>query len=437
MRFVYTLLWWIALPFLPLRLWWRGRREPGYRMHVGERFGRYSGAARGVGNDVLWIHAVSLGETRAVAPLIERLQREAPHRTIVLTHMTATGRETGRALFGDRIVQAWLPYDIPFAVRRFLAHFRPRAGLLVETELWPNLIAAAAARRMPLIVINARLSDRSANGYRRIAPLARALFRDLSGIAAQSPADAARLRDLGARDVVVTGNLKFDVAVPPAQLERGVALRDQLGADRPVLVLASTREGEEALLLDALARAKSKLPANTLVVIVPRHPQRFDAVAAMLDARRIAFARRSADRPVPSGVDVVLGDSLGEMFAYYAAADVAFVGGSLLPLGGQNLIEPIAAGVATLIGPHTFNFAQASDAAVAAGAALRVRDADEVLVRAADLLVEPSARERMRDCAQAFMLAHRGATDRLCGWLAPRIAATHAGRSSAGDSDTR
>ena len=422
MRFVYTLLWYGALPFLPVRLWWRGRKEPAYRAHIGERFGRYAGAARGAGNDVLWIHAVSLGETRAVAPLIERLQREAPRRTILLTHMTATGREAGRALFGNRVVQTWLPYDVPFAVARFLAHFRPRAGLLVETELWPNLTAAAARHGVPVMLINARLSERSAEGYRRIGPLSRPLFAALSGIAAQTDDDAKRLADLGARDVVVTGNLKFDVAISDLQREQGQLLRKMFGAQRPMLVLASTRDGEEALLLDALPRAEAMLPDRTLIVLVPRHPQRFDAVAELLDARQIPFARRSDNGPVPADVRVVLGDSLGEMFAYYAAADVAFVAGSLLALGGQNLIEPIAVGVPTLVGPHTFNFAQASDAAIAAGAALRVRDAEDVFAAAARLLADAPARERMRASAQAFMAAHRGSIDRLWNWLAPRIA---------------
>jgi len=419
-RALYTLLWWCALPILPLRLWWRGRREPLYRAHVGERFGRYAGATRAAGADVLWIHAVSVGETRAVAPLIERLARERPRRTILLTHMTATGRETGRALFGNRVVQAWLPYDLPFAVRRFLAHFRPRAGLLVETELWPNLTAAAARAGIPLLLVNARLSERSARGYARIASLSRPLLGGLAGIAAQTPEDGERLRALGARDVVVTGNLKFDVDVPSGMRERGRALRERFGSDRPVLVLASTREGEEALLLDALARAA--LPARALVVVVPRHPQRFDAVAALARERGFACARRSADGAVAQDVRVVLGDSMGEMLAYYAAADVAFVGGSLLPLGGQNLIEPIAAGLPTLIGPHTFNFAQASEAAVAAGAALRVHDADEVFAVAARLLADAPARARMHASCDAFLAAHRGAIDRLWAWLAPRIA---------------
>jgi len=423
MRLVYTLLWWLLLPVLPLRLWWRGRREPGYRANVGERFGFYRGAAHATG--ALWIHAVSLGETRAIAPLIERLQREAPARPILLTHMTATGREAGRTLFGDRVMQAWLPYDVPFAVRRFLEHFRPRAGLLVETELWPNLTAAVARTDVPLLLINARLSERSAQGYRRVALLSRPLLRAIAGIAAQSEADAGRLRDLGAQHVVVTGNLKFDVAVTPAQRHQGAALRALFGADRPVLMLASTRDGEEALLLDALARTDA-LPAATLIVIVPRHPQRFDAVAALLDERRVPYARRSANAPIGASTRVVLGDSLGEMFAYYGACDVAFVAGSLLPLGGQNLIESIAVGAPTLIGPHMFNFAEASEAALAAGAALRIRDADEMFAVAARLLGDRGERERMRENAQTFIAAHRGAIDRLWAWLEPRLAVADA-----------
>jgi len=423
MRLVYTLLWWLLLPVLPLRLWWRGRREPGYRANVGERFGFYRCAAHATG--ALWIHAVSLGETRAIAPLIERLQREAPARPILLTHMTATGREAGRTLFGDRVMQAWLPYDVPFAVRRFLEHFRPRAGLLVETELWPNLTAAVARTDVPLLLINARLSERSAQGYRRVALLSRPLLRAIAGIAAQSEADAGRLRDLGAQHVVVTGNLKFDVAVTPAQRHQGAALRALFGADRSVLMLASTRDGEEALLLDALARTDA-LPAATLIVIVPRHPQRFDAVAALLDERRVPYARRSANAPVGASTRVVLGDSLGEMIAYYGACDVAFVAGSLLPLGGQNLIESIAVGVPTLIGPHMFNFAEASEAALAAGAALRIRDADEMFAVAARLLGDRGERELMRGNAQTFIAAHRGAIDRLWAWLEPRLAVVDA-----------
>ncbi len=311
--------------------------EPGYREHVGERFGRYQGTAP---QAVLWVHAVSLGETRAAVPLIARLQRAHPDATVLLTHMTATGRAAGRELFGDGVVQAWLPYDVPFAVRAFLRHFRPCAGMLVETELWPNLVALCAAAGVPLYLVNARLSERSAARYAHAGALARPMLAALSGIAAQTATHAARFAALGAAAPVATGNLKFDLQVPDTALALGRELRQAFGASRPVWVAASTRDGEEALILDAIdAQA---LPAHTLTVVVPRHPQRFDAVAALLRERGIPFVRRSANAGVPADVRVVLGDSMGELLGYFAAADVAFVGGSLLPLGGQNLIEPIA-----------------------------------------------------------------------------------------------
>lgn len=421
-RLVYTLLGSLVLPWVLVRLLWRARSEPVYRTHFSERFGRYDepprppGAARPI-----WIHAVSMGETRAIAPLVERLAALDPAPPILLTHTTATGRATGLALFGSRVIQAWLPYDLPGSMHRFLTHFRPRAGLLVETELWPNLAALASDAGVPLFVVNARMSARSAVGYARIAVLARPLIRSLSGVAAQGDADAGRLRALGARDVTVTGNLKFDAEVPAAKRERGRQLRAAIGDDRPVIVAASTREGEEAAIVDAWRARGGTLPARTVLVIVPRHPQRFDAVAALIAGRGIAFARRSSGARIPGTVDVVLGDSLGELLAYYAAADVAFVGGSLLPLGGQNMIEPIAVGVPTLIGPHTFNFADAADAAVACGAARRVADAGEMIEAAAQILASEALRVAMRDAARQFMSAHRGADARLWAWLAPRI----------------
>ncbi|MEP6997233.1 MAG: 3-deoxy-D-manno-octulosonic acid transferase, partial [Betaproteobacteria bacterium] len=360
-RALYTLAGSALLPLLPLRLWWRGRREPGYRGDWAERFGHYRAAppARGV----WWVHAVSVGETRAALPLVQHLHRAYPEFAIVLTHMTATGREAGRALYGDTVTQAWLPYDLPFAVDAFLAHFRPVAGFLLETELWPNLIARAAARQVPVYLVNARLSERSAAGYRRFAALTSPMLARLAGVAAQSAADEARLTALGAPATVVTGNLKFDVTVPAAARELGAQFALRFGAVRAVWVAASTREGEEALLLDALDR--TPLPPDTLLVIVPRHPQRFAEVANLLRERDVRFVRRSDNLVVPADARVVLGDSMGELFAYYAAADLAFVGGSLLPLGGQNLIEPLALGTPVLIGPHTFNFAEASAGAVA------------------------------------------------------------------------
>ena len=415
-RRAYTLLGLLLLPLLPLRLWWRGRREPGYRQRIGERFGRYRGAVAG---PTFWVHAVSVGETRATAPLVQRLRAAYPQATVVLTHMTAAGRATGQALFGDGVVQAWLPYDVPFAVRSFYAHYRPVAGFLVETELWPNLIAAAQGAGIPLYLINARMSERSARLYRRFHALTRPMLQRLAGVAAQTSADAARLGALGVRDPIVTGNLKFDVTIPSPTLELAAQLRQRFGASRPIWLAASTRDGEETLLLDALARRP--LPGHPLLVLVPRHPQRFPVVADLLRASGLPFARRSDEAPVPADVGIVLGDSMGEMAAYCAAADVAFVGGSLLPLGGHNLIEALAVGTPVLVGPHTFNFADATAGAIAAGAAQRVADAETLVAALAALLDDPPRRARMGEAARVFHDTHRGAADRLWAWLAPRL----------------
>ncbi|MES2016087.1 MAG: lipid IV(A) 3-deoxy-D-manno-octulosonic acid transferase [Pseudomonadota bacterium] len=419
MRHFYTLMWCLALPLVLLRLWWRGRKEPGYRQHWRERLGFYG--ARSAGGHTLWVHAVSVGETRAAEPLVDALLLAYPESRIVLTHMTPTGRATGRALFarhGDRLLQAYLPYDIPFMVRRFIKHFAPRICILIETEVWPNLIHACG-ERVPVALVNARLSARSLRRGQRFGTLMTDAARALALVAAQTDADAGRVRSLGAPRVEVTGSVKFDVQVPAQALDSGATLRAQIGA-RPVLLCASTREGEEALILDACAPL-FQLPGNALLMIVPRHPQRFDDVAAMVAARGLAVQRRSALTGSDAGVDpatqVLLGDSMGEMFAYFAACDLAFIGGSLLELGGQNLIEACALGKPVLVGPHTFNFALVTEEAITFGAALCVADSTELVASAIDLLVDDTRRAAMGELALAFAQHHRGATARTVGLL--------------------
>ena len=432
-RQLYSVLLHLALPWLLLRLWWRGRKEPGYREEWQQRFGVY---AAGPQADVrrqplIWLHAVSLGETRAAQPLVEALLARYPDHHLLITHMTATGRAAAQSLYGSKAELAWLPYDFTWAMARFYAYFQPGLGILMETEVWPNLARTARARGTPLVLANARLSEKSLAGYRRAGALAREAFAGLI-VAAQTAADAARIKRLGTPSVAVTGNLKFDSNPSAAANGAADALRRLLGTGR-VFLAASTREGEEALLLDALARtpldasASLDAPAGgvtdvvaavtaavtlTVTVIVPRHPQRFNAVAALLQQRGIAFTRRSENRPLPAGCHVMLGDSLGEMPLYYAACDCAFIGGSLLPFGGQNLIEACAQGTPVLIGPQTFNFAEAAEQAVAAGAALRV-DSAAALVRAVrTLLTDGDRRARMGEAGRVFCASHRGATAR-------------------------
>jgi 3-deoxy-D-manno-octulosonic-acid transferase len=428
-RLAYSALLWLALPFVLARLAWRARRQPGYLEHLGERFGAAPDPGEG---PVIWIHAVSVGETRAAAPLLALLRRDHPAASILLTHMTPTGRATGHELFGDGVTQAWLPWDYRFAVRRFLARTRPTFGVLLETEIWPNLLAECRASGVPVFLVNARLSSRSAAGYARVGRLAREALRNLAGVAAQTAEDAARLEALGATDVAVTGNIKFDLAVPESLPAQGRALRTLFGAGRRVLVVGSTRDGEEAMVVNAVEAAGA--PEDVLVVVVPRHPQRFEEVAALLAARGGIVPRRSQGAPVPAGARYVLGDSMGEMLAYYAAADVVIVGGSLKPYGGQNLIEPCAVGRPVIFGPHTFNFESAAEAALAEGAGLRARDAPEAVAMAMSLLDDAARCADMGRRAARFAQSNRGALERLAAWLSPRAAAS---RAPARDSPAR
>jgi 3-deoxy-D-manno-octulosonic-acid transferase len=407
-RAAYSTLLRLLTPAYLLRLWWRGRREPLYRFALGERLGFGCGPAR---PGALWLHAVSLGETRAALPLVQALRQQRPGMRLLLTHGTATGREAGRALLRDGDLQCWLPWDTPGAVRRFLRRHRPCAGVLMETEVWPNLLHEAHAEGVPMALANARLSERSLARSLRIDALIRPVAGLLQRVLAQTEADAERLRRAGAARVQVCGNLKFDLSPDPAQLARGQAWRRDLG--RSVVLAAVTREGEEQPLLQCWLRLEAPRP---LLVLVPRHPQRFDAVADLVTGCGLALRRRSSWALQPpadaSAADVWLGDSMGEMPLYYAAADVALLGGSFGRFGGQNLIEAAACGCPLVMGPHTFNFSEAAELALACGAALRVADIDEGVTRAVALLRDPSRETRSRRALE-FTAAHRGAAERM------------------------
>jgi 3-deoxy-D-manno-octulosonic-acid transferase len=401
----YTALLWLLLPYVIFHLLWRGRKQPDYLKHIPERFGFYSVKAD---KPVIWLHTVSVGETRAAASLIQRLSESYPDHQLLLTHTTPTGRATSEQLYGNKVIRVYLPYDYPFAVRRFLQHFQPCIGILLETEIWFNLIHFCNIRQMPLLLLNARLSEKSAKSYARFPKLTRLGLGELNAIAAQTEADADRLRSLGGQNISLMGNLKFDIEPPAAMLELGNRLRTIFGAERKIFLAASTREGEEALILAAL---KEIAIPDLLTIIVPRHPQRFDEVATLIERDGFKLQRRSRDEMIRADTQIVLGDSMGEMFAYYAACDAAFIGGSLLPFGGQNLIEACAVGKPVLIGPHTYNFAQASQLATDCGAAQRVADASEMMRALQGLFSAPERMQTMAMAGLGFVRANQGATE--------------------------
>ncbi len=400
----------LATPALLARWWWRGWAEPGYRAAMRERLGVYAGKAEA---GRLWLHAVSLGETLAAAPLVDALRTQQPGLRLLLTHTTATGRAAGAKLLREGDAQCWLPLDTPGACRRFFAHWRPRAGVLMETEVWPVLLAESQRAGVPVTLANARLSERSLKKGERFGGLLRAAAARLRRVIAQTETDAERLRRMGAAPVTVGGNLKFDSTPDAALLARGRAWRAAAG--RPVILFAVSREGEEAMLLEAW-RA---LRPQALLLVVPRHPQRFDEVAGLLEGAGLRLARRSGwgERAPPADAEAWLGDSLGEMPAYYAAADVALLGGSFAPLGGQNLIQAASCACPLLLGPSTFNFADAAEGALEAGAAERVGDLQTALRRAMQLLDDGPAREAMAAAGLRFAQAHQGAAVRIAASL--------------------
>ena len=441
LRWLYSCLMWLAQPLLRRKLARRALQEPGYGHAIDERFGRYAQPLAPHDGPTVWIHAVSLGETRAAAVLVAALRCQTPSMRLLLTHGTATGRAEGLKLLQAGDLQAWQPWDTPGAVQRFLTHFKPHLGVLMETEVWPNLVVGCQQAGVPLVLANARLSDKSLRQAQRLAWLARPAFATLTAVWAQTPADAQRLQSLGAKVQGVLGNLKFDATPDAHQVALGRAWRARL--DRPVVMFASSREGEELALLqilkenEPLAQSKqAQLAMNSIAnevqwLIVPRHPQRFDAVAELVTRHGFALQRRSAwGQNGPSLVYegtvgsqagaqpiIWLGDSLGEMALYYGLSDVALLGGSFEPLGGQNLIEAAACACPVVMGPHTFNFAQAAEQALAAGAAQRVEDLVQAVNLVKELPLGNTAWQTTQQAANHFAQSHQGAAARLAAAL--------------------
>ena len=431
MRIVYTLLLALLMPLILARLCWRSLAQRGYREHIFERFGFYRPAPV---KRCIWIHAVSVGETRAAAPLIHALRERYPTEPILLTSMTPTGRATAQELFGEAVIAVHLPYDFVSAHRRLAAHFAPLILLILETELWPNLLFACKQLAIPVVVVNARLSEKSYSGYARFAPirtLASEALQSARMVAAQSAADAARFRLLGVDAVSVTGNIKFDVAVDAQLAALGERWRGAC-RHRQVLLCASTREGEEALLLAAYtATFDEERRLHTLLVIVPRHPQRFDGVAQEINKFGLDFVNRSdatPDTTFSRTAACLLGDSMGEMAAYLAFCDVAIIGGSFMPLGGHNLIEACALAKRVIMGPSVFNFADASRQAREVGALEIVEDAAAAMRTALAILEDSARAKRMGDAGLALVDANRGATEKMVNLVADILEKQQHGR---------
>ncbi|MCK7544763.1 lipid IV(A) 3-deoxy-D-manno-octulosonic acid transferase [Marinobacter bryozoorum] len=417
LQFLYSQCFRLLLPFVLIRLWWQSRRHPGAGSNWLQRLGYVD-----VGVEpVVWVHAVSVGETIAAGPLIKSLLERQPGIRILLTAMTATGAEQARAMFGDRVCYAYSPYDTPGAVKRFVRRIRPRALVIMETELWPNMIREVSTRQCPIFLVNARLSERSANGYRRVGSWVRSMLNQIDWIAAQADEDAARFRRLGARAgaVSVTGSIKFDVSIPEKVRQQSAVLRTELDG-RPVWIAASTHEGEDEQLLEAHRKVLDRIP-DALLLIVPRHPERFDSVASLALKNGFSLARRSLDDSV-SEAEVYLGDTMGELLMLYGACDVAFVGGSLIERGGHNPLEPAAWGVPVITGTHVFNFETIYQQLEAGDGLVRVSGSDELAGALGSLLSDSAQRSALGGAARKVVEANRGALNQVVEGVLERLA---------------
>lgn len=406
MRYLYTVLFYLALPFLFVRLLWRSRRAPAYRTRWAERLGYCPFELK----ESIWVHSVSVGETIAAIPLIKALKKRYPNLQLVITNMTPTGSARVKAAFGDSVYNAFVPYDVPVALRLFMQRIKPRVLIIMETELWPNLLAVTHEQHVPIIVTNARLSEKSAQGYRRIAGLTRGMLNVTHTVAAQAQPDAERFISLGMPSdrVVVTGNLKFDLELAPDLATKSAELRQQLGSDRPIWIAASTHPGEEEIILAAHQKILQSIP-QALLILVPRHPERFDAVAELITQQGLRFVRRSQGAVCDAATQVYLSDTMGEMMMMYSVCDVAFVAGSFAMIGGHNMLEPAAVHKPVVTGPQLYNFAEISAWMIEAQGMVTVQDSDELARVMIELLSDHEKRHRMGEQAYQVVERNRGA----------------------------
>ncbi|MCC7517088.1 MAG: lipid IV(A) 3-deoxy-D-manno-octulosonic acid transferase [Pseudomonadales bacterium] len=419
-RLLYTIVYTLLMPAILLRLLWRSRLAPAYRQRWLERFGYFPAPAIDRTRPVVWLHAVSVGETLAAVPLVTRLQQEHPDWQWVITTTTPTGSERVRASFGEQVFHVYAPYDLPPLLAGFLQRTQPQLAIVMETELWPSLLHACKQRRIPVIIANARLSEKSARGYRTLAPLTRGMMNDVTLIAAQQQADGARFVQLGlpTEKLAVTGSIKFDLDIDAATQQKAVDLRRHWTGDekRSVWLAASTHLGEDTIILTAFTALKKQFP-DLLLVLVPRHPERFSVVSQQCEAAGFRTVRRSTGTAVTTDIDILVGDTMGELLAFYGAADIAFVGGSLVPVGGHNLIEPAAWGCPVISGPHLFNFAEVERLLRDNNALAIADDATTLAATIQNWLKDSETRQAFGERAKHVADSNRGALARLCALL--------------------
>jgi 3-deoxy-D-manno-octulosonic-acid transferase len=419
MRLLYTALFYLLLPFIVARLLWRGIKAPAYRQRWAERFGFYKDRHP---QGAIWFHAVSVGESEALFPLVKLLRQHHPEAPILVTTTTPTGSARVNAVLGDSVAHVYLPYDLPGAIKRFIAHFQPRLAVIMETEIWPNLLHICAEKNLPAFIANARMSEKSARGYRRLPALIAEAMTAIQGIAAQTREDAQRFIAVGAAPAIVqvTGNIKFDLEIAGDIDQQARRLRESVFPGRMVWIAGSTHKGEEEQVLDAHARLQRRFP-GLLLILVPRHPERFEDAYQLCRRQGLNAVRRSLKQVCDEYTSVYLGDTMGELKLLYAAADVALVGGSLVPVGGHNVLEPAALGIPVLFGAHMFHFKEIADRMLEQSAALQCLDREILFKNIAGLLENPQRRDELAARGKAFVAGNQGAIERVLAMLERRL----------------